>query len=192
MKTLKHSLIYSMLITAFSACAVGSLSVVSDYDRDADFSDYETFYWTDNFQMENGDMKESLFYNSLIKKRLKQAIQDELEARDYALNPIDPDLLVDSRVIVQETTRASNYYPYPYYGYYPWGYNYAYPFAVEKKEGGVVIDLIDKDRRQLVWQGFAPDVIRAATEDKQREIRLAVAKIFAQYPYRAGRTVSSR
>ncbi|EIJ37755.1 hypothetical protein JoomaDRAFT_0720 [Galbibacter orientalis DSM 19592] len=38
-------------------------------------------------------------------------------------------------------------------------------------------------RRQLVWQGFAPDVLHANTTDKQKEIKEAVAKIFAKYQY---------
>lgn len=182
-------------ISGLVGCTVSSTAVVTDYDRDASFNDYQTFYWSDDFYMEqngNGGEDEPLFYNTLIKKRLKKAIKSELEGRGYRLDESNPDLLVDSRVVVQQKNinRGVNYPYYPYY--YGW-YNSA-GSTEQRKEGGVVVELIDKDRRQLVWQGFAPDVLREQTKDKQEEIREAISKIFAKYEYRAEGTqqVSSK
>lgn len=110
--------------------------------------------------MENGGEREiePLFYNTLIKKRLKQAIQTQMEGRGYTLSSNDPDLLVNAQVVVQEKNANRGYYPYPYYyGYYHWGYNNM--SSRDYKEGDIVVDLIDQSQRQLVWQGYASGVL---------------------------------
>lgn len=142
--------------------------------------------------MENGkEEEEPLFFNTLIKKRLKSAIQKQMENKGYVMDKTNPDLLVNSRVVVQ--TRDINYnsggYPYfPSYGHgyghfgaYGYGYYGNYQSSEEDKEGGVVVEFIDRKKRQLVWQGFAPDVLHQNTQDKQKEITEAVTKIFAEY-----------
>ncbi|WP_245547695.1 DUF4136 domain-containing protein [Galbibacter orientalis] len=137
-------------VTAVS-CSVSSSAIVTDYDREAQFGAYKTFYWSDDFQMENGK-EEPLFVNTLIKKRLKSAIQDEMEKKGYVMDKANPDLLVDSRIVVQ--TRDINtgggypYFPsyghgYCHFGSYGYGYYGGYQSSQEHKEGGVVIELIE-------------------------------------------------
>lgn len=168
-----------------AGCAVSTGPIVTDYDRDAQFNSYQTFYWSDDFQMQNGKADDPLFYNTLIKKRLKKAITDEMTGRGYQLDEKNPDLLINTHILIEQTnTSQNNYSGYPYYYYWGWG-NQGSMTTTQRKEGALVIELIDKDRHQLVWQGYAPDVLQTNTEDKQREIRDAVSKIFAKYEHRA-------
>tara|TARA_R110002049_G_scaffold293651_1_gene478775 strand:- start:1097 stop:1699 length:603 start_codon:yes stop_codon:yes gene_type:complete len=199
MRTLKTMVACLLMAATAVSCSVSSSAIVTDYDREAQFGTYKTFYWSDDFQLENGKEEEPLFFNTLIKKRLKVAIQDEMEKKGYVMDKANPDLLVDSRIVVK--TRNINYnsgsYPYfplyghgyGHFGYYGYGYYGNYQSSEEHKEGGVVVELIDMSRRQLVWQGFAPDVLHADTNDKQKEIQEAVAKIFAKYQF--GNTVKN-
>ena len=198
MKTLIKLAVCLLIGATAISCSVSSSAIVTDYDQEAQFGTYKTFYWSDDFQMDSDKENEPLFFNTLIKKRLKGAIQEQMENKGYVLNKSNPDLLVDSRIVVQ--TRDINTgggYPYfPSYGHgfghfgsYGYGYYGGYQSSEEHKEGGVVIELIDMSRRQLVWQGFAPDVLHANTTDKQKEIKEAVAKIFAKYQY--GNTVKN-
>ena len=162
------------------------LSVQTDYDREADFSAYRTFYWSDDFQNQNsGNNNEPLFYNTLVKKRLKQAIQRVLEGKGYTLSSEVPDLLVSSQVVVEERSTARNNYPYYpfYFGYYG-GFNNV--TTSDQKEGDVVINLIDREKKQLVWQGYASGVLEMDTEDRQEEINEAVTVILSEYQHRAG------
>ncbi|WP_421870946.1 DUF4136 domain-containing protein [Marinoscillum sp.] len=177
----KTSVLLVIISLTFTQCSVSRYSVITDYDRDADFSTYETYYWSDEFQSENN--KDPLFYNSLTKKRLKTAIESEMQGRGYVLDAFDPDLLINSRVLVeQKNTQQSNYS----YSPYSWYYYPAMPSntSTQSKQGGVIIELIDKDRRQLVWQGYAPEVLETDTREKQEEIRSAVAMIFSKYEHR--------
>ena len=164
-------------------------SIMTDYDREADFSQYRTFFWSDEFQMmniEDGD-REPLFYNTLNKKRLKQAIQRELEGRGYTISSENPDLLVNAQVIVEERSNNQNFYPY-FRPYYYGGLNNPNPQT--SKEGDIVIDLIDQRQHQLVWQGYATSVLDTRTRNKEEEIREAVSLIFAKYGRRAGQNGS--
>lgn len=169
-----------------SACSITATSVITDYDKDAEFNSYQTFYWSDDFQMENGKANDPLFYNTLIKKRLKVAITDEMKGRGYELDTKDPDLLINSQVVVQQKSTSQN--NYPYYGYYGFYRGYTGSMTTtQEREGALIIELIDKDRHQLVWQGYAPNVLQTNTEDKQKEIREAVSKIFAKYEHRVSK-----
>lgn len=187
MKTLQIACLFIISLFLMIGCA-GTTSVISDYDRDADFSQYRTFYWTDEFQMRNGgeNDNEPLFYNTLNKKRLKRAIQREMEGRGYTMSSENPDLLVNAQVLVEE--RNANQNLYPYYRPYYWGYNYTTPRT--NKEGDIVIDLIDQKQHQLVWQGYASGVLDTQTKNREEEIREAVTLIFAKYGRRAGQNAS--
>lgn len=168
-----------------------SYSVITDYDRDAEFSDYTTFYWSDEFQQEqeNTNGTEPLFYNTLMKKRLKQAIEREMEGRGYTLSSTDPDLLVNPQVVVEERSNGRDYSPH-YYGYYRFGP--AYTNNENAKEGDVVIDLIDRHKKQLVWQGYAPGVLETNTKDREENIKNAVTLIFSEYGRRAGQSSTAQ
>lgn len=180
MKTLKSIVYLALTSLTITSCVVSSYSVITDYDHDATFTNYKTYYWSDEFQGESN--KDPLFYNSLTKKRLKTAIESEMEGRGYVLDSTNPDLLINSRVIVEQKNSTRNNYggPYSWY-YYPYTPSYT---SSQSKQGGVIVELVDKDRRQLVWQGYAPEVLETNTKDKQEEIRAAVSMIFSKYEYR--------
>tara|TARA_R110001592_G_scaffold32587_3_gene113994 strand:+ start:3396 stop:3992 length:597 start_codon:yes stop_codon:yes gene_type:complete len=190
MKTLKTMVAYIFIGATAISCSVSSSAIVTDYDHEAQFGTYKTFYWSDDFQRKNGKEEEPLFLNTLIKKRLKAAIRPQMENRGYVMDRNNPDLLVDSRIVVQ-TRNISNGSSYPFFpsyghgygsfGSYGYGYYGGYQSSEEHKEGGVVIELIDMAKRQLIWQGFAPDVLHANTKDKQKEIKEAVVKIFTKF-----------
>jgi hypothetical protein len=176
MKILLKAFIFAIL----TSCATTPRSVVIDYDQDARFSDYLTYYWSDEILSES--VSQPLFYNSLIKKRIKSAIQQEMDGRGYVLEEYNPDLFINAHMIVEEKTEMQNYSVSPYRFYYPDNIR-----TINYKEGTLVIDLIDRDRRQLVWQGYYKgSFVDAKTpEDRSRAIRDAVSLIFQKYEYRA-------
>lgn len=187
MKKLRFATFFASLLFLMASCAATS-SVITDYDRDADFSEYRTFFWSDEFQMQQvkGD-SEPLFYNTLNKKRLKQAIQREMEARGYTLSSENPDLLVNAQVLVEERTTTHNNLPYR--GLYYWGP--PVPQTSTTKEGDIVVDLIDQEEHQLVWQGYATGVLDTRTQKREEEIKDAVTIIFANYGRRAGQNTTT-
>ncbi len=184
MKRLKIVIPLIFFLAFVTGCSVTS-SVVTDHDQEANFREYQSYYWSDDFLLKNGQHEEPLFYNTLIKKRLKTAIEAEMRARGYELDPENPDLLIDSRVMVNQSSTSQSPYPMsPFYSPYYYGYFGSQTTTMEK-EGGIVVNLVDREERQLVWQGYVANVFQTQTKDKQKEIREAIAKIFAAYEHRA-------
>ena len=65
---------------------------------------------------------------------------------------------------------------------------YGYDTRVDQYvEGTINIDMVDAQRKQLVWEGVAVGrVTKKTQEDRQAALRGAVTEIFAKYPFRAG------
>lgn len=177
---------FLLLLLGLGACASGP-RVRVDQDPTADFARYRTFGWasplgTDRFG-----------YTSLTTERFKAAVEREMTARGYVMAP-NPDLLVNFSGRIQERTRVQTvpsppvgYYGYRFYGAWP-GYGFGSTTYVEQyTEGTVNVDIVDRTRNALVWEGVAVGrVTRQDREDPAGSIAEAVAAIFARFPYRAG------
>jgi hypothetical protein len=196
MKTLKI-LLFTIVGIVIAGCSTTS-SIITDYDRDAQFNDYKTFYWADEFKMkkQNGG-EDPLFYNSLIQTRLKNAIEKQMKARGYELSEETPDLLVNASVQMEEDRSGGSYgapYLYPYSPFHPgfghsFGHFYGYygtrgTSTSTHMAGAIVVQLIDRSREQLVWQGYAPDILHTDTENKRKELNSAIVDIFSRYDQR--------
>ncbi len=179
-----------LLLAALAACATGP-EVRVDYDRSADFGRYRTFGWVTPLGTDRAG------YTTLTTDRLRAAVEQEMGARGYLYSPAAPDLLVNFHGRLQERVEvipgpAFAPFPSPYYGYRPYGvwpgYGFAGgPFVDQYTEGTINIDLVDRRRGALVWEGVA--IGRVTERDRlypQERLGAAVAAIFARYPYRAG------
>lgn len=174
-----------------SACATPQPEIRTDYDRTADFSRYATYAFMERSQR-GGDLR----YDTIDDQRVMAAVTRELEARGYRLDEQDADLLVNFTITSQDVqdirTVPTPLFPGPYYGwrgswYYPWP-AYTYETWVDTYEQGrLYIDLVDVERRQLVWEASSTGrVTQAARDDPGGAVDRAVAEMFARYPFRAG------
>jgi len=178
-------------LLALAACTTAGPQIRTDYDAETDFSRFATFDF-----MDRAARGESRTYDTIGDRRIMAAVRRELEARGYRKVDSDPDLLVNfaiSTEMVQDVRSVpSAIVPPPWYGwrggyYYPWP-TYAYETYVDSYQRGTLfIDLVDAERRQLVWEGRAEGrVTEAVREDPAGALDAAVTEIFAQYPFRAG------
>jgi hypothetical protein len=182
-----------LLVAAFmTGCASGS-NIRSDYDRDADFSQYKTY----NFYVGAGP--ESTSYQSLFSQHMVIAITGEMDARGYKQSD-DPDLLVNFNALLRDKTKVTTRSaPVTYGGYYryrrgyydPW-YGYSHSHATEMHvseytEGTVNIDLVDAKKEKMVWEVVAVGRVREKTlQNIEQAVMDAVPRFFETYPYRAG------
>ena len=186
--TLSLRLIATLLILAAGALLTGCAStpkVRSDYDRAADFSRYSTY----GFVATAGADRRG--YQSLATQALQAAVAREMEARGYR-RADRPDLLVNYKGRLDEKADIEST-PSPMYGR-GWAYRgwYGAPAAAyggdvrtrRYKVGTLVIDVIDRERRQAVFQGSVESVVsKKMLEDRQAAIGQAVATIFTRYPF---------
>ncbi len=178
----------SVFALLLSACSSGP-NIRSDYDRAADFGSYRTYNFIE------GAGPDGAGYQSLFTKYMLAAITREMESRGYALSD-NPDLLVNFNAFIEDKTKVTTtpssmggYYGYrgSYYG--PWGgYGYGTETHVSQyTEGTFNIDIIDAEKKQLVWEAVG---VGRITEDKlenlEQSVNEGVPKFFANYPFRAG------
>ncbi len=184
MKTIKWLMLPVLATLIFTSC--NSVKVLSDYDREADFTTYKSyaFYKTGIDQAQISD---------LDKKRILRAIEYEMGARGF-IKSKSPDILVS--IFTREREQVDVYnYPYGwgwgwgwgYWGYYSpyyWGPAYYGPAVSTSTEGSLYIDLIDAKSKQLVWQGKGSGTLNKSKkiEKKEQQIRLFVSEILQQYP----------
>lgn len=188
MRATRKKMLFPALALLVAACAAPQPQVRSNFDRTADFSRYRTY----NVMASAGRSADG--YETLVGQAIRAAVEQELESRGYVKDP-DPDLLVNFSVTVQKVQQVSQIPtagpPAPYYyrgGYYQTWPAYSYETWVrEYDEGTLLIDVIDAERQQLVWEAAGTGRLKKdLTEDIQARAQQAVALLFARYPFRAG------
>ena len=179
MKRIKKLLPILLLAMVVTSCS--SVRVASDYDKNASFSEYNSFafYKTGIDKAEISD---------LDKRRILRAIESELLAKGY-IKSKDPDLLVSiftkaqKRVDVYNNNWGWGAWGWGGWGPWgPWGWGWNQPMVSTKTEGVLFIDLIDAKKRELVWQGQGTGFLAQKTEKKEERIREFVNKILEKYP----------
>ncbi len=175
------------LLLLLAACA-STPRVATQADPSADFGRYRSFAFYTPLALEQHG------YTTITSNRVRAAVRAQMEARGYAYDEASPDLWVNLNAYMQDKTRVTTMpevdYDY-YYSYRARGY-VAVPYWRDRTdvhqytEGTLNIDLVDVQRKQLVWEGIAVGTVgRADPQRRGEQIDAAVAAMFARFPYRA-------
>jgi len=187
----------SLLITfagltaiTLGGCASGP-EIRADYDRSADFGKYRTYGFVAQAGTDSGD------FRSLSTQMLQSAAAREMEARGYQ-RADDPDLVINFKGQLEEKTEIEST-PAPYYGpgwgYGGWGGAYWGGWGGTEvttrryNVGTLVMDVVDREKRQAVYQGGIEGVVtREMMQNREATITAAVEQIFSKYPFVAGQS----
>ena len=169
------------LLILLSSCS--SVKVVADYDKEAKFNDYKTFAF-----FKTGIDKAEI--SDLDKRRILRAIEAELLAKGFTKSE-KPDLLgslftkSQQRVDVYNNSWGNGGWSWGgYAGFGPswgWGWNQQ-PSVSTSMQGHLYIDLIDANKKELVWQGMGTGYLSRNMEKKEARIKEFVTKIMEKYP----------
>ncbi|MEO6348533.1 MAG: DUF4136 domain-containing protein [Aquaticitalea sp.] len=164
-----------LLLMAVASCS--SVRVASDYDKNANFDQYKTFafYKTGIDKAEISD---------LDKRRILRAIETELMAKGFTKSE-NPDMLVSIFTKAREQVNVYNngFGPYGYgWGWSPFYWNNYNTSVSTSTEGTLYIDLIDANKKELVWQGMGLGYLTQRMEKKDERIQEFVSKIMEKYP----------
>lgn len=165
--------IYSLLfiISAFFITSCSTVRVTHDFDRGTDFNAYKTY----NFHQKG---IEKLELNDLDKRRIVQAIDNEMKAKGFTKVETSPDLLLNVLASSKEKINIDN-------GYYGWGYGpyWGSPSRVyQYTSGTIIVDIVDDKNNKLIWQGAGSGLNVSDLERKAEDIPDAVAEILAKFP----------
>lgn len=162
-----------------------TVRVASDYDKDTNFSDYKTFA----FYKPGIDKAE---ISDLDKKRVLRAVESQMLAKGFTKSS-NPAVLVSiftkakERVDVYQNNFGFNGgwgWGGGFWGG-PWGWNNGfYNNTVSRStQGTLYIDLIDANKKQLIWQGQGTAPLVSGDVNKREErINLIVQEIMEVYP----------
>jgi len=167
------------LVIAFSSCS--SVKVAVDYDSKVDFEKYKTFafYKTGIDKAEISD---------LDKKRILRVIEAELSLLGMVKSE-NPDMLVSIFTKSREKVNVNQINNFGYgfgWGWNPWMWNGANNNNInisQYTEGTLFIDFIDKEKKELVWQGIGTGALKIQNREKKEErIKEFVKEIVSRFP----------
>jgi hypothetical protein len=176
---------------ALAGCASGP-DVRADYDKSADFGKYRTYGFVAQAGTDSADFK------SLSTQILQNAASRQMESRGYTRSD-NPDLVINFKGKLEEKVDVEST-PAPYYG--PgWGYGgwYGAPWGgygggteVTTRRynvGTLVMDVVDREKRQVVYQGGVEGVVtKEMLNNREAALNAAVARVFEKYPFVAGQS----
>jgi hypothetical protein len=153
----------------------------------ANLAQYKTYTFAEKLGTDRGGVE------TPISGYFKEAIRREMDARGYQFVEVggSADLLVNVGANARENVDVrSSPAPYVggYYGYRggmygAWGYGGTEVDTVRYKVGTCNIDLVDMQKRQLVWEGLAEGKLtEKAMQDPRGAVNLVVTEIFKQFP----------
>lgn len=155
-------------------------------DDTVNFNAYRSFGW-----LESSKEKK----NSLMEKKIRDAVTAELIKAGWKLNERRPDVYLNYDVVVERSVKERNepFYSQPStrYLYNPYtrrvvvvyfpsrfmGYDHR---EESVREGTVTISMIDASSEKVVWQGWTTDEVNSRNLTT-REINAAVRSIFKKF-----------
>jgi len=176
MRSIKNfiTLVFITLIAAILLAGCSTISVTQDYDPVYDFSKLKTFGFL--------PIPKEAGIDQLNANRFGDAIRNELTAKGFTTSE-KADFSLALLFGKQTKTNISTYgYGYgPYWGRYGGTGNID---VSQYDEGTLIIDVIDMNKKELVWRGTGKGVTdpNATVEERTANINNAVAQILAQFP----------
>jgi hypothetical protein len=181
----------STIAILLTACATG-LTVRSDIDPNADFSQYKTYGFFEPMGIESGNN------SPIFGEHYRAAISNELGKKMYR-QAADPDLLINVTFRTDDKVSMRSYTsPYMSGGYYGRRGGYGgsamgvgvsvAPRVTHTTEVSVFIDFVDYKAHRVVWQGVT--IVKADDKVAQHlrdAIYTSVNLVLAEYPHTAGR-----
>jgi len=182
-----------LLAIAILISSCSAVRVSSDYDQSINFTEYKTYA----FYKPGIDRAE---ISDLDKKRILRAIEKEMMAKGFTKSD-NPTILVS---IFAKANKRVNVYQnnfgfgfggfgsfggfgrfggFGFGGFGPYYGGFYGPSVSERTEGVLYIDLLDANKKQLVWQGKGTAPLTNKSIDKREErIREIVQEIMMVYP----------
>ena len=170
-----------IFIATISLCGCSSGPTIrSHVDPNADLSKFRTFGFYDPSAAGQ--------YTTLLARHFQDAISREMTARGYSR--VDaPDLLINIHLQARDKVQVTQT-PATYYGWRR-GYRWAgVPYETDVRsytEGTLNIDVVDRARNELVWEGVVVGRIKEKSlQNPEPAVNAVVTQIFEHYPARVG------
>jgi hypothetical protein len=170
-------------IALLAGCSSG-YDIKYDYDVDSNFSAFHTYKWmARTVTNANGSAAVAQQNNSLLEKRIHNAVDTQMAAKGFTQTEDNPDVLLVYYVGLKDKIDVTDW-GYTYAGSY-WGGGLGRNVDVyQYTEGTLIVDMVNGATHQLAWRGSATGVVEPDNPPEKVEARIndVAARIFKNYP----------
>jgi len=173
------------LVVLFGLIAMGcsSMKVVVDYDDQIDFSKYRTFNFVSPKKVakaaKNKAKNHAVIKDPLLIKKAAREISAVLT--DAGFQKTESPKQADFLVAFYATARNKAQISPPTYHIGRYGRRWVRPGHVyHYKQGTLIIDIVDRQKKELVWRGVGSGVLDKS--DPKKNLLEAVEKVLAEFP----------
>ena len=171
-------------LLALAACSSGP-RIITNSDPSVDWTQYRTFGFFNPLGTDRNNVR------TLMSNQLIDSVTREMEMAGYTRSDTNPDLLINFFVTTRETLQtrpsssASIHHGRGRYGTWSgWSVGASTTEVVQRTEGTLAVDIVDRARNTLVWEGAASKRVTSSTRENQAEVLdSAMTDIFARFPY---------
>lgn len=176
MTSFRNTAIWALFFVAMLGAAFAQ-QVKTDFDHQANFSQYKTYSWQ--------KIKPA---NSLWDARIKSAVDAQLTARGWTQVDSGGDVAIVA-IATSHTERTLQTFYDGMGGGWRWrgfgGMGEATTTEQDYKEGTLVVDLYDAKTKQLIWRGSSEDTVSNNADKNEKNLKKGVAKMFKKFPPQA-------
>ena len=163
------------VVVFLPALGCSSMTVRADNNTQHNFSTYSTFALFERQGKENRRPQMS----PIVDQRIGASIAAELDAKGFdSASPRNADFLITFYTAVRRRVvinRAG------WYGWGRWGMRGGATWVNSFPEGTLVIDIIDRRNRELVWRGVGEGAF-TSTNPSDEKVAKRVGKILRTFP----------
>jgi len=167
--------IWLTAVVIIPTLSCSSMTVRADHDSQINFGAYSTFAV---FERQGNESRRPQM-SPIVDRRIGAAMAAELDAKGFdSTSPRNADFLVTfytavrRRVVINRTG---------WYGWGRWGWRGGATWVNSFPEGTLVIDIIDRRNRQLVWRGVGEGAF-TSTNPSDEKVAKRVARILQTFP----------
>ena len=173
MKQSLHLILATTLLSSTIGCS--TMTVRADHDSQIDFGAYSSFALFERQGKQNRRPQMS----PLVDRRIASSMAGDLKSKGFRpATARDADILVTFYTAVRERVVINRA------GWYGWGrrgWRGGATWVNSFPEGTLVIDIIDRRKRELVWRGVGQGAF-SSTNPSDEKVAKRVSKILQSFP----------
>ncbi len=173
--------VYVSILAAliFSLLSCSSISVAVHYDDQIDFSKYKTFRFKKPGPGKRAGAANRMS-NPLFNKDVMREIKPIMEEKGF--REANEGERADLIVVFYAAVKNRNTFVPPTYRVGRWGrvWRTSPGHVVRYKEGTLVIDIVDREKKELIWEGIGRGVLDRS--EPAKNLVESVKKILEKFP----------
>ena len=174
----KRAWLSLVAMTLLSGTATLGAQVTTDYDRNADFTGYQTYSW------EAVHAEDPLFVD-----RIKTAVNAALASKGWTEVQSGGAVCIMAMEMTKDHRTLRTYYDSLGSGWsWGWGGGFGDGFGTSTTTehtytvGTLVVDLFDSSTKKLLWRGSAMGTLTDKSENNIKLLNRGVRKMFDRFP----------